>query len=246
MTACNSRNSVLIFFTNCAFRILDSEAANSASRLPCHQKSLIHHSSVESESLHHFPILRVNISTPLIRQIESQVSPAIPPDTPRQSTRWHQIMFDHCFSRHQICVRLSGSSMRLRSRWCSSGFSWDWNNHGGKTLEKRRIFNSDLPVHWPLSYFVCICHFQITTASNFYIQAAGLHVVDDVLTTEAVMISSKLSNHPEIVELIKTRILGYMTATTYVLLSARRLFLLFIILLLAIWLACWCQRSWKI
>ena len=68
---------------------------------------------------------------------------------------------------------------------------------------------------------------QILIALNFYIQAAGLHVVDDVLTTEAVMISSKLSNHPEIVELIKTRILGYMTATTYVLLCARRLFLLF-------------------
>lgn len=31
------------------------------------------------------------------------------------------------------------------------------------------------------------------------------------------MISSKESKHPEIVELIKTRILGYMTATTYVL-----------------------------
>lgn len=46
-------------------------------------------------------------------------------------------------------------------------------------------------------------------------QAAGLHVVDDVLVTEAVMISSKESKHPEIVELIKTRILGYMTATTY-------------------------------
>ena len=87
MTACNCRNSVLTFFTNCALRILDSEAANSASRLPCHQKSLIHHSSVESESLHHFRILRGNISIPLIRQIESQVSPAITPDTPRQSTR---------------------------------------------------------------------------------------------------------------------------------------------------------------
>jgi hypothetical protein len=44
-------------------------------------------------------------------------------------------------------------------------------------------------------------------------QAAGLHVVDDCLVTEAVMISSKASKHPEIVELIKTRILGYMTAT---------------------------------
>jgi hypothetical protein len=140
MAACNIRNSVLTYFTNCALRILDSEAVNSASRLPCHQKSLIHHSSVESESLHHFPILRGNISIPLIHQKESQVSPAIPPDTPRQSTRWwHQIMFDYCFSRHQICVRLSGSSMRLRSRWCSSGFSWDWNNYGGKTFDKKII-----------------------------------------------------------------------------------------------------------
>ena len=46
------------------------------------------------------------------------------------------------------------------------------------------------------------------------LKAAGLHVVDDVLVTEAIMISSKASQHPEIVELIKTRILGYMTATT--------------------------------
>ena len=54
------------------------------------------------------------------------------------------------------------------------------------------------------------------------LKAAGLHVVDDVLSTEAVMISSKITSHPEIVDLIKTRILGYMTATTYVL-SARGL-----------------------
>ena len=49
--------------------------------------------------------------------------------------------------------------------------------------------------------------------------AAGLHAVDTVLDTEAVLISSKTSAHPEMVELIKTRILGYMTATQYLLIS---------------------------
>ena len=49
--------------------------------------------------------------------------------------------------------------------------------------------------------------------------AAGLHAVETVLDTEAVLISSKTSTHPEMVELIKTRILGYMTATAYLLIS---------------------------
>jgi ATP phosphoribosyltransferase len=49
--------------------------------------------------------------------------------------------------------------------------------------------------------------------------AAGLHAVDTVLETEAILISSKTSSHPDIVELIKTRITGYMTATSYMLIS---------------------------
>ena len=49
--------------------------------------------------------------------------------------------------------------------------------------------------------------------------AAGLHAVDTVLETEAILISSKTSQHQDMVELIKTRILGYMTATSYLLIS---------------------------
>jgi len=50
-------------------------------------------------------------------------------------------------------------------------------------------------------------------------KAAGLHVVSEVLETEAIMISSKMSRHPDIVDLIKKRIQGYMTATTYMMIS---------------------------
>ena len=68
-----------------------------------------------------------------------------------------------------------------------------------------------------ISNFSCVIHKNILNEQCYaFTKAAGLHVVDDVLTTEAVMISSKVTSHPEIVELIKTRILGYMTATTYV------------------------------
>jgi ATP phosphoribosyltransferase len=44
-------------------------------------------------------------------------------------------------------------------------------------------------------------------------RAAGLEIVDEVLTTEAVLIASKTSKHADIVELIKKRMQGYMTAT---------------------------------
>ena len=43
-------------------------------------------------------------------------------------------------------------------------------------------------------------------------QAAGLEIVHDVLKTEAVLISSKSSTHKDVVELIKKRIAGYITA----------------------------------
>lgn len=135
-TACNSRNSVFIFFSNHVCRILALEAANYAFRLPCHQKSLIHHSSVGSVSLHHFPTLRGSISILLIRQRESQVSPSAPAAATvwfwHYSRWWWQITVNCYFCRHQIRVGLCWSSMWPRSRWCSSGFSWDWNNHGGK------------------------------------------------------------------------------------------------------------------
>mmetsp|Transcript_343 Transcript_343/g.708 ORF Transcript_343/g.708 Transcript_343/m.708 type:complete len:120 (-) Transcript_343:106-465(-) len=50
-------------------------------------------------------------------------------------------------------------------------------------------------------------------------RAAGLEVVADVLTSEACLIASKHSKHPEVVQLIKKRILGYMTALSFVMIS---------------------------
>jgi len=50
-------------------------------------------------------------------------------------------------------------------------------------------------------------------------RAAGLEVVSDVLTTEAILVSSKSSRHADIVNLIKQRIKGYMTATSYMMIS---------------------------
>lgn len=43
-------------------------------------------------------------------------------------------------------------------------------------------------------------------------RAAGLEIVADVLKTEAVLISSKSCPHPQLVQLIKKRIEGYITA----------------------------------
>lgn len=50
-------------------------------------------------------------------------------------------------------------------------------------------------------------------------RAAGLEVIDKVLNSEAVLLSSKHSKHPEIVELLKKRIQGYMTATDYMMIQ---------------------------
>lgn len=50
-------------------------------------------------------------------------------------------------------------------------------------------------------------------------QAAGLEVVSEVLVTEAVLISSKSTQKKEMVDLIRKRILGYMTATDYLMIS---------------------------
>ena len=44
-------------------------------------------------------------------------------------------------------------------------------------------------------------------------RAAGLEIIDEVLSTEAVLIASKTSKRFDIVDLIKKRIQGYMTAT---------------------------------
>lgn len=50
-------------------------------------------------------------------------------------------------------------------------------------------------------------------------KAAGLHVISEVLQTQAVMISSKMSKHPDVVDLIRKRIQGYITATSYMMIS---------------------------
>jgi len=50
-------------------------------------------------------------------------------------------------------------------------------------------------------------------------RAAGLEIVSEVLTTEAILISSKSSKHAAVVNLIKQRIKGYQTATSYMMIS---------------------------
>lgn len=50
-------------------------------------------------------------------------------------------------------------------------------------------------------------------------RAAGLEVVADVLETEAILVSSKVTKHEETVNLIKQRIQGYMTACSYMMIS---------------------------
>jgi len=46
-------------------------------------------------------------------------------------------------------------------------------------------------------------------------KAAGLEIVTEVLTTESVLIRSKHCKYPDIVDRIKQRIQGYLTATKY-------------------------------
>merc|ERR1711884_550068 len=50
-------------------------------------------------------------------------------------------------------------------------------------------------------------------------RAAGLEIVSDILKTEAILISNQHSEHADIVQLIKRRIDGYITATKYLMIS---------------------------
>lgn len=50
-------------------------------------------------------------------------------------------------------------------------------------------------------------------------RAAGLEVVAEILETESVLIANKKSEHKDIVEKIRKRIEGYITATKYVMIS---------------------------
>ena len=47
-------------------------------------------------------------------------------------------------------------------------------------------------------------------------QAAGLEVVADILSTQAILITNPNAEHRDLVDLIKRRIDGYLTATKYV------------------------------
>lgn len=48
-------------------------------------------------------------------------------------------------------------------------------------------------------------------------QAAGLEVVADILSTQAILIVNPHAEHKDLVDLIKRRLDGYITATKYVL-----------------------------
>lgn len=50
-------------------------------------------------------------------------------------------------------------------------------------------------------------------------RAAGLEIIADVLETEAILVSSKTTKHEHTVNLIKQRIQGYMTATSYMMIN---------------------------
>lgn len=50
-------------------------------------------------------------------------------------------------------------------------------------------------------------------------QAAGLEVVAEILETEAILISNPHSEHKDLVDLIKRRVEGYITAQKYVMIS---------------------------
>lgn len=50
---------------------------------------------------------------------------------------------------------------------------------------------------------------------NLLPKAAGLEIVHEILTTEAILISNPNSTHQELVNLMKNRIEGYITATKY-------------------------------
>ena len=46
-------------------------------------------------------------------------------------------------------------------------------------------------------------------------QAAGLEVVSDILETQSILIGNPNAEHADLVEMIKSRIEGYITATKY-------------------------------
>lgn len=59
------------------------------------------------------------------------------------------------------------------------------------------------------------CSLVSLTHSHNVRQAAGLEIVADVLTTESILIGNPNAEHQDLVEMIKSRIEGYLTATKY-------------------------------
>ena len=63
---------------------------------------------------------------------------------------------------------------------------------------------------------------MILSVSNFVLylfrqQAAGLEVVSDILSTQAILITNPHAEHQDTVELVRRRLEGFITATKYVL-----------------------------
>ena len=100
-------------------------------------------------------------------------------------------------NRHKVCVWFCRSCLRTWSRRCCDRPSGDGHDYAGMFTFQQ----DDL---------VPLCE-----SGYFQLQAAGLEVVSEVLSSQALLIASKSSKHPAIVELIRKRIVGYMTATKY-------------------------------
>lgn len=49
-----------------------------------------------------------------------------------------------------------------------------------------------------------------------FCQAAGLEIVEEILSTQAILIANKHSTHQDIVDLLKRRLQGYITAKKHV------------------------------
>lgn len=50
----------------------------------------------------------------------------------------------------------------------------------------------------------------------FHLQAAGLEVVSDILATQSILIANPNAEHKDLIDLIKRRLEGFITATKYV------------------------------
>jgi len=124
----------------------------------------------------------------------------------------------------------------LGSCRCRCGFGRNWNHHEGRfiiyqirivwlNIECRNIHNYYF-VSVSNDFFYTYCKLQTSLFNNtihalhqllYYLnQAAGLEVVADVLSTQSILISNPQAEHGDLVDLIKRRIEGYITATKYV------------------------------